>query len=86
MENNHGIKEANILQLLLPVGVEADEIDDVWLAAINSFGEERGRAAHTSGSSHRTVVLPDPKDELQKVKLLLDGLKEIDIILNSLLV
>lgn len=84
IENNHGIKEENLLKLLLPIGIEADEIDDVWLASMNSFGEERGSIAHTSGSNYRTTALPDPKTELDKINNILDGLKAMDILLNQL--
>lgn len=84
IEMNHGIKEENLLKLLLPIGIEADEIDDIWLAAMNSFGEERGSVAHSSRSNYRTTTLPDPKTEMDKITNILEGLKVIDILLNQL--
>lgn len=84
IDTNHGIKEENLLKLLLPIGIEADEIDDIWLAAMNSFGEERGSVAHSSGSNYRTTTLPDPKIELDKVNNVLEGLKAVDILLDQL--
>jgi len=85
IETNHGIKEENLLKLLLPIGIEADEIDDIWLAAMNSFGEERGSVAHSSGSNYRTKTLPDPKTEMDKINNVLEGLKVIDTLLDQLI-
>lgn len=53
IERNHGVKEKNILRLLLPIGLDADDIDNVWLATINSFGEERGMVAHKSRIAYK---------------------------------
>jgi len=72
---NHGMKEENILRLLLPIGFEVDKIDTVLLADMNSFGERRGEAAHTSISTRRQY---DPKDELQIVKAIAKGLGQLD--------
>lgn len=85
ISSNNGIKEKNILSLLLPVGVESDEIDSLWLSTINSFGTERGLVAHSSQASYRTIQLPDPASELSRVNDLLRGLKDIDVILNRLM-
>ena len=84
IENNHGIKEENLLRLLLPVGIEADEIDVAWLATLNSFGEERGSVAHLSATNYRTQQLPDPKSEFDRVQYLLQGFKKLDEALNEL--
>ena len=48
LSKNHGIKEKNILSMLLPIGVELSEIDTTWLNTINSFGTSRGEIAHTA--------------------------------------
>lgn len=86
LENNHGIKEENLLKLLLPIGIEVDDIDDTWLADMNSFGEERGSIAHTSGSIYRTRTLPDPKNENDKIMALLRGIADIDELIDRLAV
>lgn len=82
---NHGVKEYNILRLLLPLGVEPDSLDQVWLASMNTFGEQRGEAAHTSRSAWKLKQLPDPETELKTVTDLIPQIKEVDEQLNVLL-
>jgi hypothetical protein len=84
VQSNNGIKEESILKILLPIGVNPDEIDTVWLADMNSFGIKRGEIAHTSIKVHRIITIPDPETEFNKVNDLLNGLEAIDLILNKL--
>ena len=37
IDNNHGVKEKNILALLLPIGIDSDDLDPAWLADMNTF-------------------------------------------------
>ncbi len=85
LKKNHGIREKNLLDMLLRVGIESDDIDAAWLATIDSFGQDRGNAAHISAAVNRTQQPPDPKSELDRVTDLLTGLKEIDEMLNYLM-
>ena len=55
--SNHGIKESNITNLLNPIGFEMDR---TLLNTLTTFGESRGRIAH---SSFRTQQLLDPSTE-----------------------
>jgi len=73
---NHGIKERNVLKLLLPVGIREHEIETAWLATIDSFGSDRGTTAHQSAS--KPQALPDPKSELETVKAIVKGMIPID--------
>ena len=73
---NNGIREKDVLRLLLPVGVSEDDLDPNWLHTIDAFGRDRGLTAHTTGTG--IVNLPDPKDEQQSVKAILKGLSTID--------
>jgi hypothetical protein len=79
---NHGVKEDNLLRLLMPLGVEAHEFDMIWLASINSWATTRGDYAHQSGTKIQS--LPDPQDELRTVKELLMGFKLIDRALEEI--
>lgn len=79
---NHGVKEDNILKLLLPLGVEVTDIETDWLSTIESWATTRGEYAHTSGRKART--LPDPQDEYQVVKIILQGFEKVDELLESL--
>jgi hypothetical protein len=83
IKSNHGIKEENLLALLLPVGVPADSIDPLWLADCASFGSERGDAAHRSSS--RVSTTPNPFDERNKVYRIVEGLRSLDAEIARLL-
>ena len=82
---NHGVKEHNIVQMLLPMGIDYDDLDAAWLAAIDSFAQDRGSVAHVSGSVNRLGSVPDPFTAIHTVEnVLLPGAKEIDALINSL--
>ncbi|MFG2403854.1 HEPN domain-containing protein [Streptomyces brevispora] len=79
-KKNHGIKERNLLQLLLPLGVTKDEISTSWLSTTESWASERGEIAHTSA---KMQVQINPRTELNTVREILGGFKIIDDILNT---
>ncbi|WP_013320439.1 HEPN domain-containing protein [Gloeothece verrucosa] len=91
VNDNHGIKEKNLLTLLLPIGINCDYLEEFWLTSMNSFGENRGIIAHTSASSYKTTQPINPKDELDNIKKIVygepgvQGLKDIDELLNALM-
>ena len=72
---NHGIREENILRLLLPVGISEYEIDTTWLSTTSSFGRERGDTAHRSNQVYNP---PDPRNEFDIVTQVVEGLSTID--------
>ena len=86
LNNNNGIKEENIVRLLLPIGVDCGELDTVLVADLNSYGIRRGLVAHHRFESYRTTEQIDPKEELKKVMSLVEGLASIDGIFEQLLV
>lgn len=83
--DNHGIRERNLLSMLLPVGVDFSDLDPVFIADLDSFGARRGEAAHTSSNPAQVRQGVNPKDEHVVVEMLLNGLQPIDEILNNLL-
>ena len=85
IDNNHGVKEKNILALLLPIGIDSDDLDPAWLAIMNTFGEKRGLVAHTSATSYMTIQTPDPANELNTVNQITDELLRIDELINNLI-
>jgi RiboL-PSP-HEPN len=85
IDGNHGIKEANLLKLLLPIGIDADNLDRVWLVTMNTFGEERGLIAHSSATNPRMQTSPDPQSELNRVQEILMELEKIDRQITDLL-
>jgi hypothetical protein len=83
IKQNHGVKESNILALLLPIGIDSDDLDSALLATLNTFGEQRGLVAHSSATSYRTNQLPDPANELNRVQQITQGLLQIDELINA---
>jgi hypothetical protein len=78
-EQNHGIREDNLMQILLPIGIREFEIDRTWLSSIDSYGRARGEVAHG-----RTQQPPDALTELGTVEQLLSGLRPLDEALTRL--
>ncbi|WP_071187291.1 HEPN domain-containing protein [Trichormus sp. NMC-1] len=85
ISQNHGVKEDHILALLLPIGIDSDDLDPAWLATMNTFGENRGKVAHKSATSYRTFQPPDPATELNTVKQITEELLKIDELINNLM-
>jgi len=76
IKNNHGIKDKNFKTLVLPAGVDVNELDSTWLANLDSFGSKRGDVAH---KTMRATGVINPKDEYDSVQQLLIGLKALDL-------
>lgn len=83
LKKNHGVKEENLLSMLLPVGVDARKLDPLWVSEMSSFGELRGDVAHNSLAG-KVVQLPDPKAEYERVERLILGLEKLDMIFDDL--
>lgn len=64
IKKNHGIKKENILDLLLPIGIEISELDETWLVTMDNFGAKRGEIAH------HTFAIQNPIDPLTEKKLI----------------
>lgn len=82
VEANNGVRDRNVLGLLMPVGLTEYDIDQTWLATIDSFGHLRGDTAHASAK--RATNLPDPATELARVEDIVSGMKAIGVKLDSL--
>lgn len=75
IRQNHGIKEENLLGILVPIGFDIDSFDQSWLATMSSFGENRGATAHKSYKVQQPI---DPVSEVNTVNLILSETKKID--------
>lgn len=78
---NHGIKEENLLRLVLPVGVRKDDLDELWITNLNEFGKRRGDVAHKAVKAQQQI---DPRSDLQDVQSLLAGLMKLDQLVTEL--
>ena len=85
INQNHGIKEANLLALLLPIGIDDDDLDTAWLATMNAFGQERGVVAHTSATSGQTIRVLNPINELRRVEQIIQELLRVDELIDNLM-
>jgi len=47
---NNGIREKNLMKLLVPLGIDFQTLDQTWLSTIDSYGASRGKIAHNSYS------------------------------------
>jgi hypothetical protein len=72
---NHGVKQCDIMKLLLPIGFRPSDLDAAFIATLDSFGANRGEVAHTSIKTQQQI---DPQTELSTVSLLIQYLQEID--------
>ena len=81
IRNNNGIKETNIKELLLPIGVSEVDLDSTWLNTLNSFGVKRGEFAHTGAA---VSIVPNHNDIKRDVQNILGDLKALDIVIGAL--
>lgn len=81
---NHGVKEKNLLAMLLPIGIAFSKIDPAFLADMESFGALRGLAAHSSGKTTARQAV-DPEAEQKRVMALMPGIAAIDSEIDALL-
>jgi hypothetical protein len=79
---NNGIKEVNLKVIFIPLGIDFGQLDNTWVANMDSFGRARGDVAHQSTGVSHTI---DPQSELATVISLLVGLKALDEKLNDLM-
>jgi hypothetical protein len=76
IKNNHGIKSNNFKTLILPTGIDLEDLDAELLIKLDSYGSKRGEIAHNS--SLRVTQQINPKDELTEVTYLLSCLATLD--------
>lgn len=82
-KDNHGIKQANLLAMLLPIGFSPDKLDSVQLEEFDNFGSARGAVAHGGPGYVRQSV--DPKAEYERISKLLPFIEAHDVELDRLL-
>lgn len=65
LNSNHGVKAKNLFNILLPIGVEVSEIDDIWLSTMDNFGATRGVFAHSTISTQTQIDLVTERNNLR---------------------
>lgn len=81
VKNNHGIKEDNIHNLILPIGIDESTLDNTLMSTLTSFGKTRGEYAHTSAS---VQTMPDPLTIQSTVNLIITSIANLDLQIKSL--
>lgn len=81
LKNNHGIRRKNLQRVLVPAGIDLGSLDQTWLTTLDDFGERRGAIAHNAAKVTEAI---DPKSEYERVSALLNGLEDLDVILQEL--
>jgi len=82
LNNNHGIKSENILNILLPIGIESHELDQTWLNTMDNFGSKRGQFAHMSSSVQSQIDLVTEKNNINKS--ILPEIENIDLLVKKI--
>lgn len=82
LDSNHGIKSQNICSILLPIGIESDELDQTWLNTMDNFGSKRGKFAHMSSRVQAQIDLVTEKNNINSS--ILPEISSIDIMVKSL--
>lgn len=77
LAQNNGIKEKDILKILLPIGIPIASIDSTWLTSINSFGSLRGELIHKNINQITRLIGYQYIDETVH-KILIPGTRIID--------
>lgn len=75
IDKNNGVKENDLLKILLPLGIHLNEIDTTFLISIDSFGRDRGEIAH---NSIKTQSLSDPFTKQRDVTNILTEIGKLD--------
>jgi hypothetical protein len=78
---NHGIKEKNVSNLLIRIGVDVTRIDQTLISNMNSYGNVRGDLAH---STYKIQTLINPYDEKNAVERIINDLQVLDKIVTDL--
>jgi hypothetical protein len=72
IDGNHGIREKHLATLAIPLGLDANSIDNTWLNELDAFCSFRGAFAHMSRTSQRgSHLIVNPHDMWQKCERLI---------------
>ena len=81
--DNHGVRERQLMAMLIPLGIAPSDLDPLAVADIDNFGRQRGETAHNSTAGQMTIGA-DPKAEFESVQKILRHLSPVDSLLDAL--
>ena len=82
VNKNNGVKEKNILNLILPIGIELSELDNTWLSVMEAFGTTRGNIAHNSSVVQQQLDRNTERDRI--VNQILPEIERLDELIGKL--
>lgn len=72
IDGNNGVREKHLASIVIPLGLDANCIDNTWLNELDAFCSSRGAFAHMSRTSQRGSHLAvNPLDVWQKCERLI---------------
>lgn len=77
ISSNNGIKEKDILKIILPLSFPVSTLDQTWLNTINSFGSMRGELIHRNLNQITRVIGYDYFDAIIST-IIIPGIDPID--------
>lgn len=81
--DNHGVRERQLMAMLIPLGIAPSDLDPLAVADIDNFGHQRGETAHSSTAGQLTIGI-DPKAEFDAVQKIIRHLGSVDTLLDAL--
>jgi len=80
IRKNNGIKEQDVIPLLISIGIDYNQISQTLLNNLSSYGRYRGAAAHQSTKIQQLI---NPNDEISILNQIITQLEDIDkLIIN----
>lgn len=81
VRRNNGIKEVDIIPLLICIGVDYTKLNQTLLNNMSSFGSVRGFTAHNSSKVQQLIV---PADETSIVQQIIQELRTVDLLIDQI--
>lgn len=82
VKRNNGIKEENIIPLVVPLGIDYQALSQTLLNNLSSFGQNRGNTAHNSSKVQQLI---NPNDEIRMTTQIIQELNTIDNLILSII-
>jgi hypothetical protein len=81
IKRNNGIKEENIIPLIVPLGIDYSNISQTLLNNLSSFGQNRGNTAHNSSKVQSPI---NPVDETNIINQIVQEIQTIDSLIMEI--
>jgi hypothetical protein len=81
VKRNNGIKEVDIIPMLISIGIDYTKISQTLLNNLSSFGHNRGNTAHNSSKVQQLI---NPSDEMNMVQHIISELRDVDKLIDQI--